>query len=291
MRADHITHDILCIFLNESFKPIRITFPAGMNVNYENSIFKCTRNQNRMFFKQTEIETPAIYMAKFLDKVCGEYELEKKDDMYILDTKGEIPTRYVHMLKDFYFKNSATIDYESIVKSNTVRYWRGIVSNCTIFALDRCIKGAIKVANSAYKIRVYEGPPYFKDRLWCTKNGDISKTAEEFMCRSKTLYSLGNIDQKSEIKFGYDKLCKTSGGISMEYAKHLQLDEFISHLVEYKCFVRLDSSLEVRGHDTYDRLNDLSVEEIVILHEFLKSEGANVKVMNGDSKKRSSSYL
>jgi len=289
---DTTIYDAVVTFLYKSFLPVRITFPSSINVNYKNDIFKCTSYEDHISFKLLHIETPAMYMVKILNKLSTDFELEQKDDKYILDTKGKIPTRYVYMLKDFYFKDNAVIDYESKV-NNTEKYWRSIVSRCPRTLLELCIEGSFYSTQNKYKIKVLHGPSHFKDRTWYTKNGDLSKAAEKFMNKSKTLYSLGNIDQNAEIKFGYDKLFVVEGGINMDYAKNLPWYSIMLPHIRFEFTYwsglqfRFDRSaissyvhLHTRGHDTYDQRGNLSTEEIVVLYEFLKSEGADVQVIN-----------
>lgn len=64
----------------------------------------------------------------------------------------------------------------------------------------------------------------------------------------------------------------------MDYAKYLPWYKLRNYFRWYS-----GDRVDTRGIDTYSPRRDLSVEEIVILHEFLKSEGADVRVlkMNG----------
>ena len=281
------THEIIAKFLYESFKPVRLIFPINQSIDYKNDIFSCHNYNNNMSFNNRIIMTPAKYMANILDNnnLYGDFILEQKDDMYTLDTMGKIPVRYVYMLKDFYLKEHGTIDYESKIQSeDSKKYWSDIVEKCPLDILKNIALGGFYAAErQTYKIKVFQGPPYTEDRTWFTKDHNHSTSAKTFCERSKILYSLGNIDQDSKYKYQYFQLGAAEGGINMRYANQLPWQPVRSHVrygpFQYRGYANSCGYLDVRGHNTYDQRKDLSVEEVVVLYEFLKTEGADVRIM------------
>ncbi len=284
---DSDTPSVISKFLYESFKPIRLIFPKNISINYTNAIFSCYCYNNHMGFNNRIIMTPAIYMANILDNyyINGDFILEEKDGMYILDTEGKIPVRHVYMFKDFYLKELGTIDYESKkTYEDSQKHWKDIVEKCPLDILKNIALGGFYAAeDQSYKIKVFAAPPYSEDRKWYTKDHDHSQSAKTFCERSKILYSLGNIDQNAKHKYQYYQLGAAEGGFNMSYANRLPWQTVRSHIknrynsFKYRGFHSSCGYTDTRGHDTYDQRKDLSVEEIVVLYEFLKEEGADVR--------------
>ena len=179
------------------------------------------------------------------------------------------------MLKDFYFKDRAVIDYDSKVDyKDSKKNWIDRVELCHIDILKRIVQGGLDAAEDlqSYQIRVDQAPPYIADRAWSTENYKWSSAAEVFINRSSSLYSLGN-DTLTK-KYRYNKLFAAEGGIHMDYAQYLPWYKLRNYFRWYS-----GGRVDTRGVDTYSQRRDLSVEEIVVLHEFLKSEGADVRVL------------
>lgn len=285
------THTVVTTFLHKSFKPVRIIFPKNTEIYYKNAIFGCWSQDGSVHFYDTQIKTPAVYMVKILDSVQNDFILEEKYGMHILDTLGKIPTRYVYMLKDFFFKDLGTIDYNSKVNyDDTIKYWENVVFQCPLKILKNIVLEAFDnvAEGQSYKIKVFNGPPYFEDRTWYTKDRNHSKTAEAFIDKSNKLYSLGytpeDTDPLAHYKYRYNQLGAAEGGIKMTYAGYLPWQPVRSHVrygpFQWKNYHSSCGYLDTRGHDTYDQRKDLSVEEIVVLYEFLKREGADVRVLS-----------
>jgi hypothetical protein len=122
---------------------------------------------------------------------------------------------------------------------------------------------------------------------WFTFDQDPSPAAQQFFDKSSTLYSIGNIDPNNEYdKHKYRRLDASGGGISMEYANNLPWQalrehiRFNSHQYPGGGVFSSGGYTDTRGWNTYNQRKDLSVEEIIILHEFLKAEGAEVELLN-----------
>jgi hypothetical protein len=277
------TQKVIATFLSESFKPARLTFPKNVNNNYKNAIFSCTITESHdMCFFDVTIKTPYVFMAKILDTVCYEFKLVLEDDMYILDTKGLLPIRYIYMLKDFCFKETGIIDYNSdVTYEDIIKKWNDIINPCPLNILKNIALYSLNIAeNQSYDITVNRGPSYFNDRTWYTKDYCTSECATEFMNRSKALYSLGNIEPYQKIKFCYEKLDAAEGGINMDYAIFQPWYNVRYHIhTNFKSNTYFCPYTDVRGHNSYHRRQCLPVEELIILYEFLKSEGADVEVI------------
>lgn len=287
------THKVIIKFLQQSFEPVRLTFPKQA-MCYKNGIFSCYNHgilhekQTQMRFEQGIINTPAMAIARLLIEYDNYvFDLEEIGDNYILDTMGRIPTRYCYMLKDFYFKDQkTTIDFCSKKSIDSMKeFWSETVSKCPLTILKNIAMIGFRAAEwQSYRIQVLEGPGYFKNREWFTKDHNHSEAAKEAWERSKKLYSLGNIDPDAKNKHQYYKLYAAEGGIKMSYANFLPWQAVRSHIrygpFTFDHYVSSCGYTDTRGHDTYDQRKDLSVEEIVILYEYLKSEGANVKVIS-----------
>jgi hypothetical protein len=285
----HKTKTYVSEFLCDSYKPVRLIFSKDVykyGVNYQNAIFEYCINlhANKMYFKKGPIEIPATIISKYLSDPVTELKFEDYDeDHYVVDTEGKIPIRYIFMLKDFYFKNRGTIDYNSKVDYMvSKKTWTERVDLCHIDILKRFVRSGLDVAEDTqnYQIHVVSAPPYTSNRVWSTENHHWSPAAKEFINRSSSLYSLGN--DISTNKYRYHVLFAAEGGIHMEYAKYLPWYKLRNFFRWYS-----GGRIDTRGVDTYRQRRDLSVEEIVILHEFLKSEGADVKVIaiNGSGSK------
>src|SRR5437762_11106953 len=113
------TYNAITTFLHKSFTPVRLRFPRHIVPQYKNHMFNCQTNKNNLRFNTTNVLSPVMYMAKAINP---SYHLSSqvcdlgKHDMRILDTCGMIPTRYIYMLKDFFFKDQGIIDYDSVVQ-------------------------------------------------------------------------------------------------------------------------------------------------------------------------------
>jgi hypothetical protein len=281
------TYKAVATFLHKSFLPVRITFPRNIVPKYKNHIFNCQKYGNGLVFNNTNILTPATYMAKVLDnsyRTSYYFDLGN-DNMYTLDTHGLIPTRYIYMLKDFFFKDQAIVDHNSQIKQeNDAIYWSNVANECSPKILKDVITQAIKVAETqSLKINVTKSPLYSKDDWWWYTSGSIvSNVAAIFMIRSMKLYSLGNIDSNVIEKYRYHSLAPPDNGISMSYAHSQPWQEFRRYIRNENKNEHHNSKdiLEVKGVDTYERTGDLSIEELVILHEALVADGANVNVSN-----------
>lgn len=267
-------------FLYDSYKPVRLIFLKDVfkyGVDYRNAIFESFIDINamKMYFKKGMIEIPATIISKYLSDEVTELRIEEGDDHYIVDTEGKIPIRYIFMMKDFYFKNRAMIDYNSKVDYlESKKTWTDRVELCHIDILKRIVRGGLDAAEDmqSYQIRVDNAPPYTTNRRWSTENHNWSSAAKEFISRSSSLYSLGNNTLMD--KYQYRVLFAAEGGIHMEYAKYLPWYKLRNYFRWYS-----SDRVDTRGVNTYRQRRDLSVEEIVILHEFLKSEGADVSVL------------
>ena len=286
------THRIVTTFLQKSFKPVRMIFPK-QSVCYKNAIFSCTNcdilsNDKKLLkFNQGTIKIPCMVMAQLLIEFDDlVFRLEETENDYILDTMGRIPTRYCYMLMDFYFRDQKVkIDYYSKKSSDEmIIFWSNIVKECPLTILKNITMAGFKAAEfQRYKIQVFMGPPYSENREWFTKDHHHSDSAKEAWNRSEKLYSLGNIDQEIETKYRYYSLGAAEGGISMRYVNRLPWQPVRTHVrygpFKFDHYVSSCGYTDTRGHCTYDQRKDLSVEEIVVLYEYLKSEGADVRVI------------
>lgn len=136
--TDQTIHDGITTFLHKSFLPVRITFPKDALPHYENAIFKWSNIKEIVHINDGTIETPAICMARHFCTDNDIFELQEKDNMYVLDTEGKIPTRYVYMLKDFFFKDAAIIDYNSkVTHCDNLKYWRKLIIDKPTAVLEK----------------------------------------------------------------------------------------------------------------------------------------------------------
>lgn len=94
------------------------------------------------------------------------------------------------------------------------------------------------------------------------------------MDRSELLYSLGNIDPNAKHKYRYYKLAASEGGIGMGYMNHLPWQKVRPFTMPYDFCVT-----DIRGSDTYYRKSAVPTEELVVLYEFLKAEGADLQLL------------
>jgi len=278
----------IATFLHKTFTPVRLIFPKIIKCKrvYDNALFHSSIYQSAHFGKGF-IETPGMYMAKILGDTKNDtfFVLKENTNAFILDTMGQIPARYVYMLKDFVFKNEAQVDFNSDKKiCENEEYWKNCVSECPDNILKKLATETLHLAErQTYKIKVHDGPPYFKINEWYTYDQDASLAAQQFFNKSSTLYSIGNIDPRNEYnKHKYHQLSAAGGGISMTYANNLPWQTLRKYIHQYSNGVLFSSGgyTDTRGWNTYDQRKDLSVEEIVILHEFLKAEGAKVELLN-----------
>lgn len=279
-------------YLSQTFKPVRLTFPIKKGVNYSNQMFLCSRIGNSMYFyNDGVIKTPETYLSTTLNVTNVPMGREEKfnlidhGSMCTLDTMGKIPARTIYMLKDFFFRNddSVTIDTNSMVKSCEIEeHWSKRVTEYPEDILHCSLVNAVNLAEKqTFKFKVVQGPAYFENREWYTRDHDYSQTVKQTLSKSVNLYSLGNTDEIKRYK--YNHLAAAGGGISMSYSRNLpwyDLRECVMN--EIGRWVGSGSSgyLDTRGSDTYDQRKDLSVTELVVLYEFLKAEGADVKILN-----------
>lgn len=297
------TYNIVTSFLQQSFKPVRLIFPK-QSLYYENAIFSCMNMQHnvvQMKFTLGKIKIPCVTMARLLIEYDDYiFELHEQNGNYILDTMGRIPTRFCHMIKDFYFKDqdSVTIDYnsdKSLLDNN--KFWFDTINECPYTILKNITMAGFKAAEfQQYKIKVFQGPPYSKNREWFTKDHHHSEAAKEAWKRSTRLYSLGNPnpspssdpkntkEQCEYNQYRYYELGAAEGGIKMRYANSLPWQPVRSHVrygpFKFDRYVSSCGYTDTRGYDTYNQRKDLSVEEIVVLYEYLKSEGAEITEIN-----------
>jgi hypothetical protein len=164
----------------ESYRPIRIKFPIGKEVEYKNGMFTCMTctgswndNEHDQFcFWDTHIKTLVWYLTKIFvkDYIKYTFKLQRENDMYVLDTEGKLPTRYVHMLKDFYFKddNTVTIDYDSKVTYDEVKdFWKNTLNEYSLNMLQKVVFNCMDFTEEQmYEFKIIPGCPVNWDRFF-----------------------------------------------------------------------------------------------------------------------------
>jgi hypothetical protein len=294
--------DVVTKFLTKIYQPQRFSFSIEKGIDYRNHLFKCSRYGNGMSFSNNEaIRSPGTFIASILSREhenmrrSVHFDLEITGDHVRLDTMGKIPARNVHMLKDFYFKTNENviIDSDSLTKIAEIEeYWHKKVNECNENILKNILFNAVNLAeNQKFRFKVIEGPCYFENKEWYTCDHNHSPAAKLCLARSTRLYSIGNTD--IENRFRYQELFASGGGIHMSYAKMLPWHALRQYTLREIGMAGSGSSgyLDTRGSDTYDQRKDLSVEELVVLYEYLKSEGAVVKLLYVNGIKVSESKL
>jgi hypothetical protein len=105
-------------------------------------------------------------------------------------------------------------------------------------------------------------------QLWYTHDHDCSPSALIFFSQSKKYYSL-----YSPLQPPYGRLAAAEGGIHLFYYHQLPWTKLRPLLTSSG-----NDYHDIRGHDCYTPRKDVSYEEIIILKEILKKEGALVQM-------------
>lgn len=275
--------DLVANYMTESFKPVKITATqdAWSAMRCCNPYFETSmrRDKSLLFFIKKHhmmklLDHPATFLASILDEFNNSVNLETIDETHVsLDSRGEIPERWILMLKDFYLPG-ATIEYNSAVTEEQIKQkWHSIVLSCPEKILINLLNLCCSMMHDIrYTITVTSEPEYKElencteeERKWWTGDSYCSQTASLFMEKSENYSCL----------YGgrYYPLSAAEGGICMRYASTLPWNKIRKYMYNHG-----NGYHDTRGHKSYYPRKDLPLEEIVILREALLFQGAKVNV-------------
>lgn len=310
--------DLVTNYLACSFKPIRITASRDewRRLEYQNPIFAvhvlCPSNTQIKSVPNVFFESHSQSSKKFMDHPLSYLSgiLTNSDppnfflDLYgdsnaqiTLDTKGLIPNRWVRMLSDFGFIQS-TIDEDSVIGSDQImKYWSDIVHSIPDQILQNMTKMCVKIMESQFiKVAVLKAPPYklseyqellknctwlygnrpagtdykqlIEQQKWGTYDALSTPSTEIFYEKCRKYHSFYDCNENP-----YRSLPAFEGGMILSYLHQLPWSQLRPNLVGSGNGYR-----DIRSHNEYYPRKDTTFEEIVVLIEVLKAEGAIYKV-------------
>jgi hypothetical protein len=223
---------------------------------------------------------------------------EVSDDFIVtLDTKGMIPERWIKMLVDFSGLKQATLDYES--KNSLLDVWKRRIENLDDVVFDGLVLNSLyAMSDTSIYLKVLQSPLYTKAdwdtyvepnrslgderelgrRIWITPDHHaLSPGTRIFFKRclrfqsfypARTLCDDDNKQQTRKPEF-LGGLSACEGGISLYYYYDQPWYNFLRH-ANWRS-VRF----EIKGNYSYSTYKGVSFEEIVLLAEALRVEGAH----------------
>jgi hypothetical protein len=284
-------------YIVESFRPIRITAPASewKNLDYTNAIFRAYVSQQGYLVFQSHypylmkdfIPHPVGFISSiFGDNDEYEFHLELSDTSVAnltFNSKGIVANRWVRMLADFGLK-SATIDEDS-----NSEYWTTKLEPIPESVLKNIGWLFVNMMERQYiSVEVLKAPQYTSQeyeelvkhpvlphiqelidlRIWETADRRSSPSAEIFYKKCQKYASLYSPNSQP-----YYSLAACEGGINLFYAASLPWAKLRPDMIDHS-----NGYHDIRGHNKYTIRRDVPYEEIVVLIEVLKKEGAIIVV-------------
>ncbi len=289
-------------FLLNSYRPVSLTIPIDefKNIKYENPLFKCSTiihkenegTRNILCFSTvsplitTSIQLGSLIWNKCFQSFTSEVEISDTKEIVPKDqgkvrvlynyslfvtnevkeititNNGEIPTRFMIMLYDFYLKNSI-IKYLPI-EQKTIDEVTQLVETYNDKQLKKLIMLVHTIPNKYIEV---------KNNDWFTHDeAQFSPSAEKFMDACLKYHSFyfdeKDMGKKPVLKY----LFATQGGFNFSYL-------WYSPFTEVNNYIRFGSlRLEAKGSNSYGTNSDFNFEELVILYEAMKKEGLNVEL-------------
>lgn len=207
------------------------------------------------------------------------------------DTKGMIPNRWIRMMADFGFKN-ATIDENSTVSQQEIhKIWNDRISTLPKQVIEnmghmiRMMMEQQRVSVEVVRAPIYDiesdGPDdseYYEnirgkrpddnslinERVWGTYDRYSTPSAQIFFQKCKKYHSYYCNDHQP-----YYTLAACEGGISLAYLQYLPWAKLRPYLMDSG-----NGYYDIRYHNKYYPRKDTPYEELIILAEALKKEGA-----------------
>ena len=243
------------------------------------------------------VSQPAIFIARIIDEeFCSVFHSldvysKNDDDIITFNTKGRIPNRWIRMLHDFYFVNSSIEEGEI-----STEFWDKKIQSIPDIVLKSILNISKQMMNVNMNIKVNKAPLYtknetknidffwssktkmseddinksIKNRIWKTENGSVSPAVRVFIERCK--------NYKSYYGGEYSLLFAYEGGLEFSYFRDMPWFSIRSLLESYSSYSS-NYYAEIRGHDNYSSsMKYVPTEEMVILEEALKKEGADITV-------------
>lgn len=223
----------------------------------------------------------------------------KEDSLVTVDSMGKIPERWIKMLADFHIPN-ATLDYDSKVSQNEVaNYWTSQLKEIPETTLANSLfQSARAMDTKLLSLQVENAPPYteaqYKDfksktglsdesvdlqelssKIWRTANSnDLSIGTRMFYQKCKQLHSFyppGEIASINPCKSSspvMGPLFACEGGIELYYFRNMPWYSFHPYIFPTSRYY------EIRGVDQYYTYKGVSFEELIVISEALRIEGA-----------------
>lgn len=213
------------------------------------------------------------------------------------DTKGMIPNRWIRMLADFGLAN-ATIDENSIVTQREInQIWTNRIDSLPKQVIENIGHNfRIIMEQPRMSIRVIRAPVYcidtddsedsveyeeiykkrdddkklVRERVWGTYDAYATPSAQIFFKKCEKYHSYYCHGEQP-----YYTLAACGGGISMYYLQNLPWSDLRPLLMSSG-----NRYHDIRGQDQYSPYKDTPYEEIIVLYEALKKEGAEVTIQS-----------
>ena len=244
---------------------------------------------------------PSTYLASIINETQEHnFYLDIYNDTLkeiTFDTRGTIPNRWVRMLADFAFKISKIDEDSSVSPEQNIEYWTTKISNIPEYCLTNMARFCVQMMDYSNNITVNikKAPVYMYDeykslcrldkfvpvrlseiiiernitnRIWGTYDGSCEPSTYIFFKKCANYYSLYCSEKQP-----YYSLAAAEGGIYLAYYHNLPWSIIRPHLVS-----NANGYHDIRGHTNYSPRKDIPYEEIIVLYEILKKEGAFVDI-------------
>lgn len=311
-------HQLTIDYLSQTYEPIKITAPVSewRKLSYTTPLFKAHTvnvepSRDYLCFdspaaiKLPKDDTSLPHPATFLTSVLVGYQsnhfrldLTQPDDHLVtFETQGLIPNRWIRMLRDFAMNHATTsISTNTDTTPQQVRTrWTQLVTPVPTEVLKNLLRLCSQMMDDSVgpQVEVIRAPPYqydnYKDfldnerchsrlevkkcvdsRQWGTYDGSCQPSCLIFFDRCRQYTSFYSPDEPP-----YYTLAAAEGGICAYYYHQLPWSKLRPAIVDGG-----NGYHDTRGHTAYRARKDLPYEEIIVLIEALKKEGAIIKVKN-----------
>eukprot|EP00727_Mastigamoeba_balamuthi_P011943 m51a1_g7371 hypothetical protein (327) ;mRNA; f:69124-70104 len=249
---------------------------------------------------------PAVYAAEHLGVVPQGYfglEARPEGDEYVLDSQGKLPRRWMLMMVDFWFKHEsgarvvpADPEAEKALLRESASEWEARLRELPA-AVREALQEAMLYINwrGRCSFRVRQAPPYtlqqvtellgakeaealddrdrghVAGRVWCTGDNWCSVPTRAFFRRCERFLSIPKVDIPGWTA-PYQRNSACEGGIVMfyDFGPWQQLAPHLGSISDGRC--------DLRGSDSYCHCRALMpIDELIVLREALKTEGAVVE--------------
>lgn len=252
---------------------------SGYNNEYTNMLFQVQIIEDmKVQILYNLDDVPSCSIVDYLENKHGGCFIQSltpvdgQPNIYMLDTYGQIPIRWLYMLDDFYFKprgfKSMIVKCENL--DVNIEKWLNLLDTLPERTFEKIVHTSYTPSNKRFRV-INPNMNVISDHIsidlndketWLTCDGKMSPLADKVTQECSKFQSLGNMP--------YMTLFACEGGISIPYHR------YISEWIQFKIYAGSIRN-ECRGTYSYHTGKDVTVEELTVMMEAFKTCGLKVE--------------